>query len=112
MADNPIPEPELIDEFVDFFNAHDYDLVTNSLKTTFTPGLEIYVINPEVLYEAERLAIARDEREHIFLYISRHPDKYKIYNFEASSNYNYPEFHMELDTKEDLNPSLGLIIFS
>lgn len=101
MADNPVPEPELVDEFIDFFKTHDYDLVTNSLKTTFTPGLELNVLNPAILYEADRLAIKKEEREHIFLYISRHPKKYKIYNFEATEDYNHPEISMELDTKED-----------
>lgn len=101
MADNPIPEPKLIDEFIDFFKAHDYDLVTNSLKTTFTPGLELCVLKPEIIYEADRLVLNPEEREHVFLYIMRHPEKYKIYNFPVSEDYNYPNIHMELDTEED-----------
>jgi spore coat polysaccharide biosynthesis protein SpsF len=101
MADNPLPEPKLIDEFIIFFKANDYDLVTNSQKTTFAPGLEFWVLNPLILYDAERLAKEPEEREHTFLYISRHPDKYKIYNFEAQAAYNFPDIHLELDTKED-----------
>lgn len=101
MADNPIPEPRLISEFMDFFEANDYTVVTNMLKTTFTPGLELYVVKSETIYEADRFALAEEEREHVLLYISRNSSKYKIYNVEAPEEYNYPELHMELDAQED-----------
>ena len=100
-GDCPFTDPEIIDEFIRFFLEHEYDYISNDLKTTYPPGLEVAVYDAEKLVEAESQIGDALIREHGSLCIKNHPDKYKLYNINAPAKLHYPDVYIELDTEED-----------
>lgn len=104
MGDNPIPDPMLVDSIIGFYlkNADKYDYVTNAMKTTYPPGAEVYVYPSQILFDAELRIKDPSLREHVGIHIYQHPDRYRICNLEAPPWLNYPNIHLEVDTKEDL----------
>lgn len=105
MGDNPIPDPMLVDSIIGFYLKHkdDYDYVTNALKTTYPPGMEVFVYPAHILLDAEKRAADNELREHVGLHIYQNPERYRVYNLEAPSYLHYPHYHFEVDTAEDFN---------
>jgi len=102
-GDNPIPDPMLTDSIIGYYlkNADKYDYVTNAMKTTYPPGLEVFVYPAEVLYDAESRVTAPALREHVSVNIDQYPDRYRLRNLEAPPWFNYPDLHLEVDTEVD-----------
>jgi len=101
-GDNPLPDPEVVDFVIGFFLEHpELDYVTNALKTTYPPGQEVSVYRAATLADAEKHAIDSPFREHVGIHIYQHPDRYRLHNIEAPDKFRRPEFHLEVDTKED-----------
>lgn len=103
MGDNPMPDPLLVDSIIGFYlkNADIYDYVTNSLKTTYPPGFEVYVYPAGILVEAEKQVTDPALREHVGPNIYQHPERYRIHNIEAPPWHHAPDLHLEVDTRED-----------
>jgi spore coat polysaccharide biosynthesis protein SpsF len=103
MGDNPLPDPMLVDAIIGYYLKHqnDYDYVTNSLKTTYPPGAEVFVYPAAVLYDAESRVEDDRLREHVGIHIFQHPERYRLCNLEAPPWYHYPDLHLEVDTQED-----------
>ena len=102
-GDNSIPDPAVIDAVVNFYLEHsnDYDYVTNALKTTFPPGLEVSVYPSRILFDANERAAASQHREYVGFHINQYPDIYRIKNIEAPAAISRPDLHLEVDTDED-----------
>lgn len=103
MGDNPIPDPLLVDSIIGFYLKHadECDYVTNALKTTYPPGVEVFVYRTETLIDAESRATDQSLREHVGPNIYLHPERYRICNIEAPPWFHYPGIHLEVDTQED-----------
>ena len=102
-GDSPLPDPLLVDQFIGYFLQHSdrYDVVTNALKTTYPPGLEVTVYPSRLLFDAERSARSPEEREHVSLAILGRPQRHRICNLEAPPEFHQPELYLEVDTRED-----------
>jgi spore coat polysaccharide biosynthesis protein SpsF (cytidylyltransferase family) len=92
----------IVDEFIDIFIKSNYEFVSNDLKTTYPPGLDVEVFNPSALIKACELEDSPEIREHGTLAIRVRPDKFKIKNFVAPLGLHRPDYHLSLDTIEDL----------
>jgi len=103
MADNPIPDPLLVDSIVGFFlkNADRFDYVTNALRTTYPPGAEVHVYPVDTLFDVGEHVDDPALREHVGIHITQNPDRYRIHNLEAPPWYHAPDIHLEVDTPED-----------
>lgn len=101
-GDNPLLEPELVDEAIDIYLNGDYDYVSNAIKETYPDGLNVQVFSVEVLDEVARLTNDPADRENVSLYIYEHPEKYRLYNMEAPPEYYHPEYRWTVDTEEDI----------
>jgi len=102
-GDNSVPDPAVIDLVVGYFleHAEKYDYVTNALKTTYPPGLEVSVYPSRVLFDANKRAANTKYREYVGFHINQHPDVYRIKNLEAPAAISRPDLHLEVDTEED-----------
>jgi len=102
-GDNSVPDPAVIDLVVGYFleHAEKYDYVTNALKTTYPPGLEVSVYPSRVLFDANKRAANSGHREYVGFHINQHPDVYRIKNLEAPAAISRPDLHLEVDTEED-----------
>jgi len=102
-GDNALPDPLLIDSVIGFFLKHrdQWDYVTTALKTTYPPGSEVVVYSAATLLDAEARAEPKRPREHVGPHIYQRPDLYRVCNLEAPEWLRYPDFHFEMDTRED-----------
>jgi spore coat polysaccharide biosynthesis protein SpsF len=102
-GDNALPDPVLIDEVIDYYVEHQaqYDYVTTALKTTYPPGSEVTVYPAQVLFQAEKEAIASIPREHVGPHIYQRPERFRCCNLEAPEGLHFPDVHLEVDTEED-----------
>lgn len=103
-GDSPLVDPQIVDEFVGYFLKHerDYDLVTNTLRTTYPPGMEVMVYRGATLQEANRLVAPNDRlREHAGYNITRFPKLFSIASLDAPDYLRAPEIVLEVDSRED-----------
>jgi len=101
-SDCPLIEPEIIERvvtgFLRYYPAVDY--ISNTLIRTFPLGLDVEAIGFEALEKAWQEDNNPAWREHVTLYIYRHPEKFKIRNVANDTDYSYMRW--TVDTIEDL----------
>ncbi len=100
-GDCPFEDPLLIDQGIEEFFAHDVDVSTNLMKETFAIGFDVQVYPVKVLAEVDKLTQEPIDRTHVSYYIYQHPEKYRVYNFEADPEHYGPEHRLTLDEKAD-----------
>lgn len=100
-SDCPLIEPQIIDQAVREFLAGGVDYVSNTLSPrTFPRGLDVEVFSFACLERAWNDAKDQAEREHVTLYIYRHPEKFTLKGITNSSDYS--DMRWTVDTPEDL----------
>jgi len=102
-SDCPLIEPVIVDRVVEKsrINQTETDYVANTLAPrTFPRGLDTEVMSFEALKRAWTEAKEPSEREHVTLYIYKHPEIFNIYKLTNDVDYSYMRW--TVDTKEDL----------
>lgn len=100
-ADCPLIDPLIIDQVIQGFLdvKPPLDYFSNALTRTFPRGLDVEVFSYKALQKAHQEAKLSEEREHVTLYLYRHPELFRIgnfcYIFDASS------YRLTVDTPED-----------
>lgn len=100
-GDCPLLDPWLIDKCIDMFLKSDYDYLSNFIKQSYPPGIDVQIFSFRVLEEINKLVKAEKFREHVTLYILKHPEKYRMHNVPAPPEFFYPDWHLELDEQKD-----------
>lgn len=104
-GDSPLVDFQIVDEYIGYFlkNINKIDYLSNSLKTSYPPGLEFSIYKSSVLLEVNNLINSKDKyREHVGFNITRFKEKYQIKCLLAQEIFNYPNIYLEVDTAEDL----------
>lgn len=102
-ADSAYLDYELIDQLVGLYQTGNYDYVCNDLKRGYPIGIYGHVVGVGKLRELnQRHDLTQEDREDVVRYIWEHPEGYRIYNLEASRDYNFPELRLTIDYPEDL----------
>lgn len=99
-ADNPLIDPNLVDNAITEYEKNDFDYVTNCLKRTFPHGTEVEIFSFKSLEKSWLNAKKQYEREHVTPYIYNNPKSFKILNIENKKNLSH--LRWTLDTEEDL----------
>jgi spore coat polysaccharide biosynthesis protein SpsF len=99
-GDCPLIDPEWIDRLiVQFIECKNVDYLSNTIERTFPRGMDAEVFSIKALEETDRLAVQPAEREHVTLFMYRHPEQFRL------KNVRYPEDHSRhrwtVDTAED-----------
>jgi len=100
-GDCPLLDPWLIDDCINIFLNSQYDYLSNFIEQSYPPGIDVQIFTFRVLEEMEKLAKEQKYREHVSLYILKHPTKYKMHNVAAPIELTYPDRHLELDEYKD-----------
>lgn len=81
-ADCPLIDPEIVDQVITTFkeNYPEIDYISNSLERTFPRGLDVEVFSYQALEKAFINAREEAEREHVTLYLYRHPEFFRLKN--------------------------------
>jgi len=101
-SDCPLIDPEIVDWVVkEFVENQPMDYASNVVPIrTFPRGLDVEIINFNVLDQAWREDNNPEWREHVTPYIYYHPEKFRIHN--VVNNKDYSSFRWTVDTPEDL----------
>ena len=100
-GDCPCIDPEIVDLTVKRHIQTKADYTSNSLKRTYPVGLDVEIINFDVLGTAYKKSTLYYEKEHVTPYIYNHPDIFKITKVEAPKKIYAPDIRVTLDTEED-----------
>jgi spore coat polysaccharide biosynthesis protein SpsF len=98
-SDNPLVDPEIVDEVIQLRQQNQADYAANNLEKTFPHGFDAEVITFKALAESHFKAFKKPEREHVTQYVRHLPDQYKLVNlFSGGSWY---DIRVTLDEDED-----------
>ena len=98
-ADNPLIDPDMIDQAIKKYSTFNYDYLTNSIDRTFPNGTEVEIFSFDALEIAWKYAKKKSEREHVTPYFYNNPKKFKIHHFKQKKNQS--KFRYTIDRKED-----------
>jgi spore coat polysaccharide biosynthesis protein SpsF len=101
-ADCPLYDPMLIDELVTIYRSNNFDYVANDMKLTYPEGIDAHVISMEALEKSLKFAEDPRHLEDVPRYIWDHPEKFTIFNLEATLEFHAPQIRVTLDYPEDL----------
>ena len=100
-GDNPLIDPELIDEAIRFYFENPADYVSNFLGPELPDGFPVQVFSTDVLADADSRTENEDDREHVTLYIRRNSDRYSIKAVPVAADLNRPDVSLTLDEPAD-----------
>jgi spore coat polysaccharide biosynthesis protein SpsF len=99
-GDSPLFDPQVIDSALAVAVTGEWDLVTNVAPRTFPPGQSVEAVSASTYREAYREFSEPEDFEHVTKYLYKHPERFRIRNFEAPRP--YPGIHLAIDTPEQL----------
>ncbi|CAK0767029.1 spore coat polysaccharide biosynthesis protein SpsF [Gammaproteobacteria bacterium] len=99
-ADCPFIDPQIIDNVVAEFHAHDVDYASNTQIRCWPRGLDVEIFTRAALERAWEEAHASWERVHVTPYIYQHPEIFRIHAVVAEEDYSH--LRWTVDTAEDL----------
>lgn len=109
-ADNPLLSPCQIDHLISEYLSKDVDYAYNHipLKNNYPDGLGAEITSADILYSLDQLAKDSSDREHIFNYLWRHSNHYRIHTFDPKDTMLHaPTLKLDLDTMDDYQRLMG-----
>jgi len=100
-SDCPLIDPGESSRVVDVFLKQAPDLAANDLIPSYPDGLGTEVMTAAALETAWREAKEPYERQHVAPYIYRHPERFRLVNVAAPSDYSH--LRWTVDTQQDLD---------
>ena len=101
-GDCPLIDPAIISTVIERYRSAGVDYVSNTLERTYPIGMDTQVFATRVLADVAGRTMQSEDREHVSLYIYRHPELYSLENVSAPVEYKRPKLRLTLDTAEDL----------
>ncbi len=103
-GDCPLIDPDIIDMVVKYFMINDFDYVRLDVPDTFIRGFDVEVFTKEamkrVYEETQKIEGDSPYKEHVTLYMYRHPEEFKIGYVKGSEKYQ-KDYRLCVDTRED-----------
>ncbi|MBZ5557417.1 MAG: glycosyltransferase family protein [Acidobacteriia bacterium] len=100
-GDGPLADWRLVDHAVEEYCAGGVDLVTNAVRITYPPGLELWIYASSLCARLAREAAAPKYRESPILYVMERPGEFRIRNIEAPPELHAPDTYLEVDEAAD-----------
>ena len=101
-GDCPLIDPTIVSLVIGAYRGQKVDYVSNTLERTYPDGMDTQVFATAVLADVARRTDDPADREHVSLYIYRHPEIYTLANVPAPLHEMRPQLRLTLDTREDL----------
>ncbi len=76
-GDCPLIDPEVVDKVIDLYEKSGVEYATNVIPPTFPDGLDTEIFSFDALEKAWRETKMASEREHVTIYLWRHPEIFK-----------------------------------
>lgn len=101
-GDNPLITPETIAAVLARFSGGDVDYACTFDPPSYPDGLEVEVLSRAALDAADQDGTDLLSREHVTIFIRRHPERFRLVNVQAPPALRRPDVRLTLDTPEDL----------
>lgn len=103
-GDSPLIDPKMVDDYYEhYLTLEDGTILTNSLRTTYPPGLEITICSFQSLQSLDDMVGRKDPlREHVCSNFRRFPEHFSIVNIDAPEHLRRPDIFLEVDEIPDL----------
>jgi len=99
-ADNPLIDPDIVDDVINQFLKNSFDYITNANPRTYPYGTEVEVFSFQALEEASNNAENPSEREHVTPYFHNNKEEFKISNIKLTENLSH--LRWTVDRENDL----------
>ncbi|KEP26315.1 cytidylyltransferase domain-containing protein [Bacillus zhangzhouensis] len=97
-GDNPFIDPALLSKMLEKHRLEKADYT----YTNGTPlGISGEMIDAPILSEIDNFPLSQPEREHVTLYIRKHPEQFHLQLFTPPKELAYPAYRFTIDTEED-----------
>lgn len=100
-GDCPIIDPEIVEQSIRMFKAHQADYVSNALVRSYPDGMDTQVFRLETLKRSAAMTKDRLDREHVTLHIRNHPELFSQVHLVAPPEIHWPELGLTLDERSD-----------
>lgn len=100
-GDCPIIDPEIIEQTIRMFNAHQADYVSNVMVRSYPDGMDTQVFRLATLKRSASMTNCRLDREHVTLHIRNHPELFTHVHLVAPPEVHWPELGLTLDERSD-----------
>jgi len=100
-GDCPLIDPDIVEQCVQTYFASNVDYLSNALDRSFPIGMDTQVFAANILADAESKTDDTNDREHVSLFIYKHPQMYSLKNLSAPAQLTEPKLALTLDTAED-----------
>ena len=101
-GDCPVIDPMLIERVIQAYHESGADYCANILTRSYPIGMDTQVFGTHILADAFRRTDDPSDREHVSLFIYRHPELYSLHNVLSDDRHRLPDLRLTLDTPEDL----------
>jgi len=101
ISDNPLIDPKVIDNAIQYFLSSKYDYISNFQPLTFPSGIGVQIFYLKVLEEVSSLTNDPFDRENVTWYIYHHKERYKCGNYSAPEYLKDRKLRLDLDYIED-----------
>ena len=101
-GDCPLIDPAVIDQCIADYLLGGADYVANVLTRSYPIGMDTQVFATSILDDVASRTTDPVDREHVSLYIYRHPELYRLRNVTAPPTLAAPDLALTLDTPDDL----------
>lgn len=100
-GDCPLVDWRLVDKGIEEFFNKKADYASNTIQRSYPIGFDVQVFPTAVLAEVNKLTDDPIDRVHVSYYIYNHPEKYKLYNWQAEKEFFWPNLGLTVDEKAD-----------
>ncbi|MBV8214528.1 MAG: glycosyltransferase family protein [Verrucomicrobia bacterium] len=100
-SDCPLIDPQIIDRYVRFYAANEFDHVSNVIVRSYPDGLDVQIASLPILRRCYALCESDKDREHLFYPVRRNVDKIKTFHLIAPPELWWPQWRWTLDTPQD-----------
>jgi spore coat polysaccharide biosynthesis protein SpsF len=100
-GDCPIIDPQIVEQTVRMFQAHDAAYVSNAVVRSYPIGMDTQVFRLETLKRSAAMTSAPLDREHVTLHICNHPELFPHVHLVAPPELQWPELGLTLDEPAD-----------
>ena len=100
-GDCPIIDPQIIEQAIRMFNAHDAAYVGNAQVRSYPDGMDVQVFRLDTLKKSAAMTTDPLDHEHVTLHIRRHPELFPHVHLVAPPELHWPTLGLTLDEPAD-----------
>ena len=100
-GDCPIIDPQIVEQTIRMFLAHDVDYVANGDIRSYPDGMDVQVFRLDTLKRSASMTHDPLDREHVTLHIRNHPELFTKVHLVAPPELHWPDLGLTLDEQQD-----------